>query len=81
MEWYSYVSMSRDQKVWRNQAATGWILAMHGYSIWVKNVNASALPEFVLPGRPSAEAQVIWGGIVKCPLIAYFIGNISAKRY
>jgi len=24
------------QKDWRNQAATGWILAMHWYSIWVK---------------------------------------------
>jgi len=33
----------------------------------------------VLPG--SAEAQVIWCGIVKCLLIAYFIGNISAKKY
>jgi len=33
----------------------------------------------VLPG--SAEAQVIWCGIVKCLLIAYFIGNISAKIY
>ena len=33
----------------------------------------------ILPG--SAEAQVIWGGIVKRLLIAYFIGNISAKKY
>jgi len=33
----------------------------------------------VLPG--SAEAQVIWGGIVKRLLSAYFIGNISAKKY
>ena len=33
----------------------------------------------VFPG--SAEAQVIWGGIVKRLLIAYFIGNISAKKY
>jgi len=33
----------------------------------------------ILPG--SAEAQVIWGGIVKRLLIAYVIGNISAKRY
>jgi len=33
----------------------------------------------VLPG--SAEAQVICGGIVKRLLIAYFIGNISAKKY
>ena len=29
----------------------------------------------------SAEAQVIWGGTVKRLLIAYFIGNISAKKY
>jgi len=33
----------------------------------------------VLPG--SAEAQVNWCGIVKCLLIAYFISNISAKKY
>ena len=33
----------------------------------------------ILPG--SAEAQVISGGIVKCLLIAYFIGIISAKKY
>jgi len=32
----------------------------------------------VLPD--SAEAQVIWGGVVKRRLIAYFIGNISAKK-
>jgi len=32
-----------------------------------------------LPG--SAEAQVIWGGIVKRLSIAYFIGNISAQKY
>jgi len=29
----------------------------------------------------SAEAQSIWGGIVKRLLIAYFIGNISVKKY
>jgi len=33
----------------------------------------------VFPG--SAEAQVIWGGTVKRLLIAYFISNISAKKY
>jgi len=33
----------------------------------------------VLPG--SAEAHVIWGGTVKRRLIAYVIGNISAKNY
>jgi len=32
----------------------------------------------ILPG--SAEAQVISGGLVKRLLIAYFIGNISAKK-
>ena len=31
-----------------------------------------------LPG--SAEAHVIWGGIVKCLLIPDFIRNISAKK-
>jgi len=29
----------------------------------------------------SAEAQIISGGILKRRLIAYFIGNISAKKY
>jgi len=33
----------------------------------------------ILPG--GAEAQVIWGGRVKHVLIAYFISNISAKKY
>jgi len=32
----------------------------------------------ILPG--SAESQAIWGGIVKRLLIAYFIGNILAKK-
>jgi len=29
----------------------------------------------------SAEAQVIWCGIVKCLFIAYFIGNLCAHKY
>ena len=33
----------------------------------------------VLPG--TAEAQVVWGSIVKRLLIAYFISNISANKY
>jgi len=45
-------------------------------SSWVKNVI------FVFSRLPgSAKAQVIWSGTVKCLLIAYFIGNISAKKY
>jgi len=72
-EWVWVVS----HQDWRNQAATGWFLAMHYYSIWVKN--AIFVFFSVLPG--SAEAQVIWGGRVKRLLIAYFIGNISAKKH
>jgi len=45
-------------------------------SNWVENVISCFS---VLPG--SAEAQVIWRGIVKRLLITYFIGNISAKTY
>jgi len=41
-----------------------------------ENMQFSCFP--VLPG--SAEAQVIWGGTVKRILVAYFIGNISAKN-
>jgi len=66
------------QTDWRNQEATSWILAMHWYSIWVKNA-IFVFP--VLPGRPSAEAQGIWSGTAKRLLTAYFIGNISAKKY
>ena len=45
-------------------------------------VSANAIFVFsVLPGRPSSQAQVIWGGIIKRFLIAYFIGSISAKKY
>jgi len=36
---------------------------------------------FVFPRfAGSAEAKVIWGGIVERLLIAYFIGNISTKN-
>jgi len=65
------------QTDWRNQGATGWILAMHWYSIWVKKMRFSCFP--LLPG--SLEAQVIWSGRVKRLLIAYFIGNVSANKY
>jgi len=63
------------QKDWRNQGATGWILAMHWHNIWVKKMRFSCFP--VLPG--GAGAHTIWNGTVKRPLIAYFFGNISAK--
>jgi len=34
----------------------------------------------ILPGSAEAQVRPIWCGIVKCLLIAYFIGNISAKN-
>ena len=68
-EWVWVVS----QKDWRNQAAD-WIQAMHQYSIWGKNA-VSRFP--VLPD--SAEAQVIWCGIVN-RLFLYFIRNVSDKK-
>jgi len=72
----SYSSVSMSQKDWRNQAATGWILAMHWYSIWVKKCNFRV--SSFLPG--SAEAHYLRRHS-KAFLIAHFIGNISAKKY
>ena len=69
----SYSSVSMSQKDWRNQAATGWILAIQHLS---KKCNFRV--SSFLPGN--AEAHIIWGGTVKRFLIAYFIGNISAKK-
>jgi len=57
-------------------------------SDWLNSVNAltqrlSEKMQFlcfpILPG--SAEAHIIWGGKLKRLLIAYFISNISAKKY
>jgi len=41
------------------------------------NMRFSCFPVF--PG--SAEAHIIWGGKVKCFLVAHFMANISAKKY
>jgi len=59
------------QKDWRNQEVTGWILAFES------KMQFSCFP--VLPS--SAEAQVIWGGIVKCLLIADYIITSLPKKY
>jgi len=49
---------------------------------WQCTNNASENAIFLFPVLPgNAETQVIWGGIVKRILIAYFIGSISAKKY
>jgi len=45
-------------------------------ALWLK-MWFSCFP--ILPG--SAEMQVTWGGIVRRILIAYFISNISDKKY
>jgi len=55
------------KKYWRNQAATD-ALTLSG------KMQFSCFP--ILSGN--AEAQVTWA---KRRLIAYFIGNISAKKY
>ena len=51
-----------------------FLLKKHAPFKWKDAI--SGLP--VSPG--SAEAQVIWGGIIKRILIAYFISNISTKK-
>ena len=60
-ESHSSVSMIRESKRLKNQGATGWILAMHWYSICVKKMRFSCFP--VLPGSTKAHV-IIWGGIV-----------------
>jgi len=57
------------------QSSSNWLNSDNTLQ-WVKNAI------FVFPVLPgSAEAQVIWSGIVKRLLIAYFIGSTSAKKY
>ena len=63
------------QKDRRNQTA-GWIQAMHWYSIWVK---MRFLCFSVLQG--SAEAQVIWGGIVICFWLPTLSVTFLPKEY
>jgi len=70
-ESYSSVSMSHESKRLK-KSSSDWL----NYCIWVK-MHFLCFP--LLPD--SADVQVIWGGTVKCLLIAYFISNISAKKY
>ena len=63
------------QKDWRYQAATGWILAMHWYSIWVKKCDFRAYPFCQV-----MQKHVIWASTVKRLLIAYFISNTLPKN-
>jgi len=71
---YSIVSVSRESK--RLKKSNRWLISGNALIQYLRDMQFSRFP--VLPG--SAETQVIWCGIVKCLLIAYFIGNIFAKK-
>jgi len=74
-ESYSIVSVSRESK--RLKKSNRWLNLGNALIQHLRDMQFSRFP--VLPN--SAEAQVIWCGIVKCLLLAYFIGNIFAKKY
>ena len=74
-ESYSSVSMSRESERLK-KSSSDWLNSGNALIQRVKNAI------FVFPVLPgSAGAQVNWGGVVKCLLIAYFIDSISAKKY
>jgi len=76
-ESYSSVSMSRKSKRLK-KSRSDWLNSGNALIQHLsEKIRFSCFP--VLSG--SAEAHVICGGIVKCFLIAYFMGNISAKKY
>jgi len=64
------------QKDWRNQGITSWILAMHWYTIWVKKCDFRVSQLFQI-----VQKHKLLGVAQQRILIAYFIGNISAKKY
>jgi len=74
-ESYSSMSMSRDSNKLK-KSSSDWLNSGNTVTQRVKN------SLFVFPVLPagSTEAHVIWGGILKRRLIAYFIGSISAKN-
>jgi len=76
-ESYSSISMSRESKRLK-KSRSNWLNSINALIQQLsEKMRFSCFP--VLPG--SAEPHVIWGGIVKCFMIAYFMGNISAKKY
>jgi len=76
------------QDVWSHTAAWVWVVSQKVENKQLVEYRQCTNTAFegkmqflrfsVLPG--SAETQVVWCGIVNCLLIAYFIGNISAKN-
>ena len=47
----------------------------------IQHLSEKTIDFRIFPFAGSAEAQLIWGGTVNRLLIAYFIGNISARNY
>jgi len=75
-ESYSSVSMSHESKRLK-KSRSDWLNSGNALIQHLsEKMRFSCFP--VLPGN--AEARVIWGGVVVF-LIAYFMGNISAKKY
>jgi len=75
-ESYSSVSMSRKSKSLK-KSSNNWL---NSGNALIEHLSENAI--FLFPVmQGSAEAQVTWGGTVKHLLIAYIIGNISAKKY
>jgi len=67
--------MSRESKTLKKSSS--WLNSSNAL---IQHLRGNAIFTFsVSPG--SEEAQVNWCGIVKCLLIAYFIGNICVKKY
>jgi len=71
----SIVSMSRESKRLKKSSSNWW-------EFWqCTNAVSEKMQSLCFPVLPGcAEAQVIWSGIVKCLLIAYFISSISAQK-
>ena len=73
-ESYSSVNMSRESK--KIEEIKQWLV-----EFWQCINTAYENCNFFPVLTRSAEAQLLWGNIVKHLLNVYFIGNISAKKY
>jgi len=73
---YSSASLSRESK--RLKKSSSWLNSCN--ALILQHLRENAILRWPVLPR-SAEAQVNWRGTVKCLFIAYFIGNIPAKKY
>jgi len=76
-ESYTSVSMSHESKRLK-KSSSNWL---NSGNALIQHLSEKIQCSYFSILPHSAEAQVIWGGTVKCLLIAYFIGNITAKKY